>query len=143
MSNRPAFLSAALSALLASAPGPTHAAVPANDPRTAEQIHTFATCAGRMRALSDHLSLFGGGARIDRAEAARHQHGAVLEALLEIARAAGFDDGRATTWRVEGLAAQRAVLRQSVFGTSEETRTRAKRAAARHIAACDRLILGT
>ena len=138
MSGRIAIFCAALAALTSLAPLPSQAAMP---PRAIdEQIHTFATCAGRMMALRDHLALFGDDG-VEQAEARREAHVSVLEALMEMAEAI---DGRTVTrWRIQGRAAQGSVLSQSAFGTSEAARSRATRIADRHVALCDRLILGT
>ena len=137
MSGRIAVFCAALAALLILAPAQSRAAM-APDGVT-QQIHTFATCAGRMMALRDHLALFGH-AGVDEAEARREAHVSILDALMEMA---GEMDGRTVTrWRIHGRAAQGSILSQSAFGTTEASRNRAAKIAERHVAHCDRLILG-
>ena len=138
MTGRTALFCAGLAALLALLPG-TRAAAIASD--RIEQLRIFATCAGRMMALRDHLALFGSDG-IDAAEARRAQHIAVLEALTEDARDEGFDPRRALHWRIDARAAQSAVLTRSSFGTTQAARDSATAASDRHIAFCDRLILG-
>jgi hypothetical protein len=138
MTGRNAFLRVAFAALIAL---PTGAQAGPVSPDQVEQIRTFATCAGRMMAVRDHLALFGG-PEVNRAEAAREAHVAVLDALLETALTDGLDGRRVTAWRVDARAAQAAVLTQADFGTTLEARQRARAASARHVAACDRLILG-
>ncbi|MEM6823882.1 MAG: hypothetical protein AAF566_02115 [Pseudomonadota bacterium] len=131
---------AALLALLAFAPTSGRAAW--GSVGIVEQIQTFATCAGRMMALRDHLALFGSSG-VDRAESKREAHVSVLEALSELADGAAPDGQLVHQWRIEGRAAQGAVLSQSTFGTTQDARDRAARVSARHLSLCDRMILGT
>lgn len=138
MTGRIASLCAALIALFALSEG-ARAAAP--DGARIEQLRIFAGCAGRMMAVRDHLALFGGDG-VDDAEARRAAHVAVLEALVEDAREDGFEARRAYHWRIDARAAQSALLSQASFGTTPEARGLAARAAGRHLAACNRLILG-
>jgi hypothetical protein len=138
MPGRTALFCAGLAALTAFAPGAGGAQSVSSDP---EQIRTFAGCAGRMTALRDHLALFGGDG-VDSAEDRRRAHLAVLDALVETARAEGFDARQVLHWRIDARAAQSAVLSQAAFGTTDTARQRAGAASQEHIARCDRLILG-
>jgi hypothetical protein len=140
MTGRAALFCGAILASLALFP-PSRAEAGGISAEITEQLRTFSTCAGRMMALRDHLALFGG-PEVDRAEVAREAHVSILEALLDLALADGFDGRRVTGWRIEARAAQSAVLSQADFGTTPERRARARVAADRHIAQCNRLILG-
>lgn len=139
MSGRIAGLLVALSATLLLSPTPSRAAADRTD--LAEEIRVFATCAGRMMALRDHLALFGG-AGVDQAEAAREAHLDVLSALLELGPNDDTSPSRVYQWRVEARAAQSAILSQSAFGTRPAARAAASRASERHVSFCNGLILG-
>ena len=142
MMGRIAYLCVGLAALVSLPTEGRSAALPHKDQaEQIEQIRTFAYCAGRMMALRDHLSIFGTEG-VDAADTRRSAHLAILDALVEIASEDGFDYRQAYSWQIDARAAQTAVLSQADFGTSETTRRRARAAADRHIASCDRLILG-
>jgi hypothetical protein len=94
---------------------------------------TFASCAGRYSALTEHLWAHDG-ASSD--EAARRR-----DLFVQLTEAAGPDARRAMGWRVNAKAVQRQLLETATYVDGPRAQ-RAGALAANAIKACDRLLLG-
>jgi hypothetical protein len=105
-------------------------------PALPDQLHFFASCAGRLSAQMEHQWMFDGPASEVTA--------AQFQAVVEILDAINSPDQRpaAMGWRIEAKVAHRALLANTVFAKDPRRAMKADAQAHRLIAPCTAMLLG-
>lgn len=129
-----------LVALLFLLPAPVLAAGTPDLASPTEQLRTFATCAGRLRAKMEHQWLFSDPAS-DETAVVLHGFDEVIAAMLDLTRDQGVTGGDVIEWRLTAKMSQAALLQQATFGEGRQARY-AKAQARVQLINCQQLLLG-
>lgn len=125
-----------LGAVLSAAMIPFAAGADDLAPAPPDQLHFFATCAGRLSALMEHQWMFDGPA----SDLTQKQNQAVV-AVLDAITPPG--QGPAVLgWRIEGKVAHRALLSSAAFGRDPRLTASAARQADDLVRPCTAVLLG-
>jgi hypothetical protein len=125
-----------LGAVLSAATIPFAAGADDLGPAPPDQLHFFATCAGRLSAQMEHQWMFDGPA----SEATAVQNQAVVELLDAITEP--DMQSAAMGWRIEAKVAHRALLANAALTTDPRRAAKADAQAQRLIAPCTAMLLG-
>jgi len=106
----------------------------------AERAQLFATCAGRLSALTEFQWMFDG-PESERTQARRDQFVGLLEVTVQDAVADGMPGNLVMGWRLNAKVAQADLLRKSRFATDPRLAAHATIRAETLIRDCDRWIL--
>lgn len=112
--------------MLLTAPATSHAGM----------TQVFAECVARLSAETEHAWLMGG------QEADTYQSQRLVFLTLLDATLSQDSVRRTLSYRIEVKAAHSSLLTLATFGQNEQRATQARNLAARHLAGCQRLLLG-
>jgi len=105
-----------------------------------QRAEVFATCTGRLSALTEHQWMTDGPASEHTAEM-RDRFADLLDAVAAEAIEAGLPPGYLMDWRLRAKLVQRDLLSDALFSEDSGRRDRAAKVAETNVATCRALIL--